>query len=78
MKQLKILICGIGFACLLSNSFILFYTFIAAYFNNNQIVVTINEIGEANFELVFLPISIILGLYAILTIFKFVPKPKKV
>ena len=78
MRRLKIIICGIGIACLLSNSIFLFYTFISAYFNNYQIIVRINNYGEANLELIFLPISIILGLYAILSIFKYVPKPKKI
>ena len=77
MRKLEILICFIGLACLFSNSIILFYNFISAYFNNYQIIFKINDFGEANLELIFLPISIILGLYAILTIFKYLPKPKK-
>lgn len=43
-----------GYAFGLSNSTVLFLTFITAYFNGNQCLVVINNYGEANIEMVLL------------------------
>jgi len=62
---MKRLLVSIGFAFLISNSIILFITFLLAYFNNFEILININNYGEANFELALIPATIILGIYAI-------------
>lgn len=55
----------IGLALLISNSFVLYAIFLEAYFNNFIAVFEINKLGEAHVEFVFMPINLILGIYAI-------------
>lgn len=55
----------IGITALIMNSIVLYITFLYAYFNNGSIVVYINNVGEASIELIFIPITIVLGLYAL-------------
>jgi hypothetical protein len=69
MFRIKNIIIVIGIACLISNSFILFYTFFIAYLNNYQVLIHINNFGEAHIEFIFIPISIILGIYSIVTLY---------
>jgi len=65
------LICGIGLGCLVSNSIVLYATFLWAYFFNGYVFAAqINAFGEAHIEFIMLPISIILGLYASFSLFK--------
>jgi len=77
MQRLKILAITIGIACLVSNSIVLFYTFFIAYLNEYKITININNFGEANIEIILIPLSIILGLYSIITFFRLIPKIKK-
>ena len=60
----------IGITTLLANSIVLYITFLSAYFNNGKITVYINNIGESNFELILIPVTIILGSYALKRCFK--------
>ena len=55
----------IGITVLLANSITLYITFLFAYFNNGKIIVYVNNMGEANFEFILIPVTIILGLYAL-------------
>lgn len=55
----------IGIIVLLANSVTLYITFLFAYFNNGKIMVHINNYGEANLELILIPVTIILGIYAL-------------
>jgi len=69
MYRVKNIIISIGIACLISNSVVLFYTFFIAYLNNYQVLVNINNFGEAHFEFIFIPISIVLGIYSIISLY---------
>ena len=54
-----------GLAILLSHAFILYWIFLEAFFNPNYIgILEINRYNEANLEFIFMPISILLGIYA--------------
>jgi len=71
IKRSKILIYSIGLGSLVANSFVLYITFLWAYFFNDYVFsIRINALGEAHIEFVLLPISIILGLYASFVLFK--------
>ena len=75
MSQSKILLCGIGLTCLIANSIVLYVSFLWAYFSNNYVFsARINDFGEAHFEFVLLPLTIILGLYATVILFRYLPK----
>jgi len=55
-----------GLAILLSHAFILYWIFLEAFFNPNYIgILEINRLNEANLEFIFMPISLLLGLYAV-------------
>jgi len=74
-SKTKTLLCGIGLTCLLANSLVLYISFLWAYFSNDYVFsARINDFGEAHFEFILLPITIILGLYAIINLFKLMPK----
>jgi hypothetical protein len=65
------MIYSIGLGFLIANNIVLYLTFLWAYFFNDYVFSTnINAFGEANFEFVILPISIILGVYACFSLFK--------
>jgi len=67
----KTLLAIMGIGCLLAHSIVILITFLYAYFYNNYIfIANINGIGEAHFELILIPITIILGMYGILYVFK--------
>lgn len=71
IQRSKVLIYGIGLGCLVSNSIVLYITFLWAYFFNGYVFAAqINAFGEAHIEFIMLPISIILGLYASFSLFK--------
>jgi len=75
---LKTLLCGIGLACLIANTIILLITFLWAYFYNDFVFsARINDFGEAHLELIFLPITLVLGLYASINFFKKQPTKTK-
>jgi len=75
MSQANVLMCGIGITCLIANSIVLYISFLWAYFSNNYIFsARINDLGEAHLEFILLPLSIILGLYAAINLFRYMPK----
>lgn len=75
MSQQKILLCGIGLVCLIANSLVLYISFLWAYFSNNYVFsARINDFGEAHFEFVLLPVTLVLGVYAVINLFRHVPK----
>ena len=75
MSQPKVLLCGIGITCLIANSIVLYISFLWAYFSNDYVFsARINDLGEAHFEFVLLPVTIILGLYAVVNLFRHMPK----
>ena len=57
----------LGYTFGLSNSIVLFITFMKAYFSPTKaVLITINTFNEANIEMVFVPITVIItiiGLY---------------
>jgi len=63
-------ILAIGSAFLISNSIILFFTFISAYLNNYVITININKFGEAHIEFIFIPFSICIGIYSLYILFR--------
>ena len=74
-KELKNLLTIIGLVCLISNSFVLYIVFLWAYFvNDYTFVATINNFGEAHFEFILIPITILLGLYSIFHLTKNISK----
>ena len=75
MSQIKVLLCGIGLTCLISNSIVLYASFLWAYFSNDFVFsVKINDFGEAHIEFILLPLTITLGLYACIMLFRFMPR----
>ena len=60
----------IGITCLFANSITLYYTFLKAFFNGHQTLVTINTFNEASFEFLFLPVTLMLGLFGLIRFFK--------
>ena len=71
----KTLLCGIGITCLFANSLVLYISFLWAYFSNDYVFsARINDFGEAHLEFILLPITIILGLYAIISLAKLLPR----
>jgi len=75
MSQKKILLCGIGLTCLIVNSLVLYVTFLWAYLSNDYVFsASINSFGEAHIEFILLPLTIGLGLYATVSLFKYLPK----
>ena len=56
----------LGISLLISNTFVLYFTFLSAYFNGFKVIVNINNFGEADFEaFIFIPLCIVLGFYAL-------------
>jgi len=79
ISQSKVLLCGIGLTCLISNSIVLYVSFLWAYFSNDYVFsVRINDFGEAHIEFFLLPLTILLGLYSIIVLFKNMPRKKMV
>jgi len=70
LKQFIILV---GLGILLSNTIVMYLTFLGAFFNGNEILVTINNYGEMWIEFFFLPLSIALGVYVIYYFYKTLP-----
>jgi len=63
---LKLLVYSIGLCCLIANNIVLLISFLWAYFFNDYIfIANINKFGEAHLELIILPVSLLLGIYAI-------------
>jgi hypothetical protein len=75
MSKSKLLLCGIGITCLIANSVVLYISFLWAYFSNDYVFsARINDFGEAHLEFILLPLTIILGVYAVLILFRQIPK----
>jgi len=56
----------IGLAVMLSNTIVLYLVFLEAFFDPNFIgVLEINRYGEAPIEFIFMPCSLLLGLYTV-------------
>jgi len=56
---------------LIANSIVLYITFLFAYFSNNYVFsININSYGEAYLEFIVLPISLVVGLYSVVNLFK--------
>ena len=53
-------ISSLGF--LVATNLLMYSTFLIAYFNNNQVLISINKYGEANFELWLMGVFTILSL----------------
>jgi len=54
---------SIGLLCMLGHSICMYIIFLRAYFNNFQTIVHCNLFNEAGFEFVFIPITLVLGVY---------------
>ena len=67
MKQYIIII---GLATLIATYITLFSTFMSAYANGNQIMVSINNYGEAQIELILLIITFPMVLFSLYQIAK--------
>jgi hypothetical protein len=76
MFRIKDIIIAIGIACLISNSIVLFYTFFIAYLNDYKVLIHINNFGEAHLEFFFIPISIVLGIYSVFSLYTYNLKMK--
>jgi len=48
----------------------LFYIFLCAYLNDNQVVININNYGEAKAELILIPITLIFCLIGLFLMYK--------
>jgi hypothetical protein len=71
MKKIYLKIIAIlGLGISLGMTILLFITFLAAWFNGNEILVTINSFGEAKVEIILFPIFIALGFYGLYSAFK--------
>lgn len=64
-KKQRILIIT-GLAVLLFHSFVLYAIFLEAFANNFIAVFEINVYGEAYPEFIYMPVSLVLGAYAVL------------
>ncbi len=68
-----ILFIGIVHSLLLSISIVFFITFMIAFYNNYQVLVTINSIGEAQVELfllLFVFVSSIISQYFLIYVYR--------
>jgi len=70
MLNKKLLLGSIGIGTCISNSIVLFATFLYALFNGGYTTVLINSYNEAVIELFALPISISLGIFALVEYMK--------
>lgn len=74
MRRLQAIIVGIGVASLISHSIVLFITFLFAYFQGYKLIIDINKFGEAQLELIIIPVTITMGIYSVYILFKSVSK----
>lgn len=68
--NVKFIIVLFGIATMLGCSITLFITFMAAYFNNFEIMVVINSYGEAHMELFLLMITFPMTFWATVILLK--------
>ena len=66
----RYLLAIIGISLLISNSIVLYLTFLAAFFNEGTIRITINDYGEAIPEFILLPITLIFRGYGFIYFYK--------
>jgi len=69
-KLTKNIIAIFGLGLSLAMTIVLYLTFLSAWFNGNEILVTINSFGEAKIEIILFPIFIALGFYGLYSAFK--------
>jgi len=66
-----VLIIAFGVGSLIANSVVLYATFLFAYLSNSgAVTISVNNFGEAPIEFLLIPISLVLGIYAIFSLFK--------
>lgn len=54
------------FLCFFAN-IVMYITFLVAYFDvTKSVVVNVNTLGEANFEFVYIPLTLIMGVYSLI------------
>lgn len=71
MLNKRVLLYAIGLGALVANSISLYITFLWAYFINDMVFATnINCYGEAQLEMIVIPITMIVGFWSIFDIFK--------
>lgn len=68
--SIKNIIAILGLSMCMSNSFILFVTFLYAFTNGGYICITINTYNEALLELIIIPIAIVMGTYGLIKYIK--------
>jgi hypothetical protein len=54
-----------GYALGLAYTFVIWATFLVAFFNNNRVLITINDFNEAIPEFFFLPFTMAIMLYGL-------------
>ena len=64
--SIKDFISIIGIGICISHSFVLFVTFLNAFFNGGYFAISINLYSEAIPELILIPISIIIAMYGMI------------
>ena len=68
--KIKELLKILGVGVLFSHSIVLYTTFLTAYFNGHRVMVYVNRSGEANIEFIIMPITLVLGLWALYCMYK--------
>jgi hypothetical protein len=71
MNKKEKILCMIGLGCLLGHAIVVYITWTIAYFTDHTFSFAINRYGEAMFEFFFIPITIILGIYSIHLVIKY-------
>ena len=59
-----------GIAGLFAHSVTMYYTFLRAFFHGYRTLVTVNGFNEAWFEFVFIPVTLLWGLWGIIHFFR--------
>ena len=79
MKQIiKFILFTMGLGGLLGISICMYSIFLYAYFNDYKAAITINDFGEANFELILIPFCIGAGIWSIYFLFKKIKEAERV
>jgi len=64
--DIKKFISIVGIGICISNSFVMFITFLFAFFNGGYFAIQINLYSEALPELIIIPVSITIGVYGLI------------
>ena len=75
MKKHLLIVAGISIG--IGNSLVILWIFLTAYFHGYKTLVVINDYGEANFELILIPVMLIISLISLVVFMKVYGKPKK-